>query len=218
MKRELDMSEISDGRLYKLNDLAKVGCNDCANCSECCRKVGNSIILDPYDIINLEKGLHCGFEQLLSTGRIELRVVDGVIQPNLKLREGGQGCSFLNEEGRCSIHNFRPGFCRLFPLGRIYGEDGSFSYFIQVKECPHANKTKVKIKQWLGIPAAESYEKYISSFHAVLKGLQQKLKEQPEREKELNMAFLNHFYLTPYNFEAEVYTVLEERIKGFRIE
>lgn len=217
MKRELDMSEVSDGQIYHINDLVRVGCNDCANCSECCRKVGDSIILDPYDIFNLEKGLGCGFEELISSGKIELRVVDGVIQPNLKIRDGGQGCNFLSEKGRCTIHDFRPGFCRLFPLGRIYDDDGSFSYYIQVKECPHQNKTKVKVKQWLGISGVQNYEKFVVNFHAVLINLRQMLLEQPDREKELNMKFLNHFYLQPYDTEANVYEVLEDRINKFTL-
>ena len=42
-----------------------------------------------------------------------------------------EACYFLNEEGRCSIHSFRPGICRLFPLGRFYEEEG-FRYFLQI--------------------------------------------------------------------------------------
>ena len=30
---------------------------------------------------------------------------------------------FLDENGRCSIYAFRPGFCRLFPLGRYYVDE-----------------------------------------------------------------------------------------------
>lgn len=41
-----------------------------------------------------------------------------------------------------------PGICRLFPLGRIYEENG-FKYFIQVHECKKQERGKVKIKKWL---------------------------------------------------------------------
>ena len=47
MIREVDLQEISDGKLYTANDLVKAGCNDCAGCSACCRGMGNSIVLDP---------------------------------------------------------------------------------------------------------------------------------------------------------------------------
>lgn len=35
--------------LYKPNDLVRVDCHDCRGCSSCCRDMGDSIKLDPYD-------------------------------------------------------------------------------------------------------------------------------------------------------------------------
>ena len=72
-------------------------------------------------------------------GKIELNVVDGIILPNLKMAGAEDGCGFLTEEGRCGIHPFRPGICRLFPLGRYYEENG-FRYFLQVHECQKENR------------------------------------------------------------------------------
>ena len=143
MEREIDLQEVSDGRLYTSADMVKLGCNDCSGCSECCRVVEDTIILDPYDISQLCQALETDFQGLLAGGRIELSVVEGVILPHLKLKEGRGGCTFLDDAGRCMIHGFRPGFCRMFPMGRIY-ENGDFRYFLQVHECPYPNKTKVK--------------------------------------------------------------------------
>lgn len=56
MIREVDLQEISDGKLYTANDLVKAGCNDCAGCSACCRGMGNSIVLDPLDMHRLVRG------------------------------------------------------------------------------------------------------------------------------------------------------------------
>ena len=50
MKREIDMREISDGKLYGPNDLVKADCGDCHGCFACCQKMGQSIVLDPLDI------------------------------------------------------------------------------------------------------------------------------------------------------------------------
>ena len=100
MEREIDLKQVSDGKLYQANDMVKAGCNDCAGCSLCCREMGNSIILDPYDIYHMTKGLNMGFEELM-INKIELNVVDGIIQPNLKMQEGKDCCGFLSEEGRC---------------------------------------------------------------------------------------------------------------------
>ena len=156
MERNVEIDKISDGKRYGANDLVKVGCDDCRGCSACCHGMGDSIILDPMDVYRLEKKLGKTMEEILLAGSVALRVVDGVILPHLKMTELSDQCSFLNEEGRCSIHDARPGFCRMFPLGRLY-EDGTFSYFLQVNECPKENKTKVKVRRWLDTPEQESF-------------------------------------------------------------
>ena len=117
MKREIDMREISDGKLYGPNDLVKADCGDCHGCFACCQKMGQSIVLDPLDIYRLTKYLNVSFEQLLAE-KIELNVVDGLILPNLKMCGTEERCAFLDENGRCGIHQSRPGIGRLFPLGR----------------------------------------------------------------------------------------------------
>ena len=85
MKREIDMKEISDGKLYGPNDLVKADCGDCHGCFDCCRGMGQSILLDPLDIYRLTGNLKVTFEELLAD-KIELNVVDGLILPNLKIR------------------------------------------------------------------------------------------------------------------------------------
>lgn len=198
MEREIDLQEISDGRLYGINDMVKAGCNDCAGCSLCCQEMGKSIILDPYDIFQLEKGLGISFEKLLED-KLELNVVDYIIQPNLKMQGGKECCGFLNGEGRCSIHSFRPGFCRMFPLGRIY-EDKDFRYFLQIHECPYPGKTKVKLKKWLDIPEIKRYEAYVGDWHYFLKGVQKIIRETENDEitRNFNMYLLNQFYVKAY--------------------
>ena len=81
MLREGDLNEISDGRLYTLNDLVRADCHDCTGCSACCRGMGNSIVLTPYDVCLLTNNLSCSFEQLIAD-RVELSVIDGLILPS----------------------------------------------------------------------------------------------------------------------------------------
>lgn len=175
MIREIDLSEISDGKRYGHKDMVKAGCNDCKGCSKCCQGMGHSIVLDPYDVYLLTENLKQSFEELLSYA-IELQVAEGIILPNLKMTGAEEKCSFLNEQGRCSIHGFRPGFCRMFPLGRIY-ENNDFQYFLQVKECPQEPKTKVKIQKWLGIGDIRKYEVFVKDWHYFLKEIQELLEK-----------------------------------------
>lgn len=156
MLRNVDMNEISDGKLYTANDLVKADCQDCAGCSHCCQGMGNSVVLDPLDIYRLTAGLNRTFEELLEK-ELELNVVDGMILPNLKMIGEKEVCAFLNEQGRCRIHPLRPGMCRLFPLGRFY-EDHGFKYFLQIHECRKENRSKIKVKKWIDTPDLKENE------------------------------------------------------------
>lgn len=178
MKRYVDLKDISDGRLYTANDMVKADCHDCKGCSACCSGMGESIVLDPLDIHRLYSGLNTTFNELMND-KIELNIVDGLTLPNLKMKET---CGFLDGEGRCSVHQFRPGICRLFPLGRYYEE--GFKYFLQVHECPVKNKGKVKVKKWLDIPDLKKYEQYIYDWHQFLKDCENALEELTEDKLE----------------------------------
>ena len=123
MRREVTLEEISDGRLYDANDMVKADCQDCKGCCDCCKGMGDSVILDPYDVCRLSRGLGKQPQELIGTV-LELGVSDGNILPHLMMKGKEESCVFLNEEGRCSVHAIRPGFCRLLPLGRYYTEDG----------------------------------------------------------------------------------------------
>ena len=74
MKRKVDINEISDGNLYGLNDMVKADCGDCKGCSTCCQGMGESIVLDPYDVFRLTNGLNVSFaeDEILETFLHEL--------------------------------------------------------------------------------------------------------------------------------------------------
>lgn len=213
MLRDWDMSAVSDGRLYSAKDMAKLGCGDCAGCSACCRIVGDSVVLDPYDIYQLTGHLGQGFEELLAS-KISLGVVDGIVLPNLNIADDGSGCGFLDDEGRCSIHGVRPGICRLFPLGRIF-DDGAFSYFLQVNECKKPNRTKVKISKWLGIEKLPQYESFINDWHWYIKGLSEKAAACTDGEslRAVSMSVLQRFYVTPYDARQDFYGQFYKRLE-----
>ena len=211
MKRNLTFEEISDGKRYSSGDLAKIGCGDCNGCFECCKVTEDTIFLDPYDIYSLSAGLHKSFAELMN-GSVGLTVADGVVTPYLKKRESDGACGFLSKEGRCTIHAFRPGFCRLFPLGRIYNDDGSFDYFVQVHECPYPNKTKVKIKSWLSIPSLSRYESFVRTWHEITVNIRDCVAENPALAQEANVRMLKIFFETPYDASEDFYAQFEERV------
>lgn len=209
--------DISDGKLYGANDMAKISCHDCVGCSSCCRDMGESIWLDPYDVYQLTKNLGKTIEELLAK-EVEIHVEDGLILPNIKMvGERELACSFLNEEGRCSVHAFRPGFCRLFPLGRNY-EGDKLTYFVLKDACPAANKSKVKINKWLGVRNLKAYERFLIEWHGLTKILRAYYEEHMQDEtviKAANMKFLQIFYLSPY-VEEDFYTAFQMRMNEMK--
>ena len=211
MERNIDMKEVSDGKLYTSNDMVKADCGGCEGCSACCRGMGESIVLDPLDIHRLCCGLGTDFNGLM-VDKIELNIVDCLILPNLKMAGEKEACSFLNKDGRCSIHGFRPGICRLFSLGRIY-EDGSFKYFLQVHECPKPDKAKVKVKKWLDTPDLKQYEAFVRDWHYYLKDLENQVKKAPDQMKQISMGVLQKFYLTPYAQDGNFYEEFNKRLQ-----
>lgn len=212
MKREIDLNEISDGRRYGANDMVKADCGDCKGCFDCCKGMGESIVLDPYDVYRLTNGLQMSFEQLLAK-HIELNVFHGMILPNLKMREDTDTCAFLNEEGRCSIHSLRPGICRLFPLGRCY-ENGSFQYFLQIHECRNEQRTKVKVKKWIDTPDLKQNDTFILAWHDFVTELQEQMMQRSDEAlfKKVNLFLLQQFFIEPYRQE-DFYKQFEERLK-----
>ena len=214
MLRECNLDEISDGKKYSINDMVKADCDDCKGCSACCHGMGSSIVLDPLDVHRLMSHFQTRFEVLLED-KIELNIVDGVILPNLKMNTQAEGepCVFLDAEGRCSIHEDRPGICRIFPLGRVY-EDNSFSYILQRHECQKENRSKGKVSKWIDTPDLKKNQQFITDWHYFLKAAQARLAAGGEEEliKRIAMQILQYFYIEPYHTDCDFYEQFDKRL------
>lgn len=206
MLRECTLQDISDGRIYTLNDMVKADTGSCQGCYKCCTGMGNSIVLDPYDIHLLKINMNKSFEELIGSDFIELNMVDGLILPNLKMRKDDK-CAFLDDEGRCDIHIYRPGICRIFPMGRVYdGED--FKYFLQKDECIKTNRTKVKVKKWIDVDNVEENQRFISRWHTFIRCAGDKMTElrnsgKGERLNDIVMYVLNEFFVKDFEKSAD---------------
>lgn len=198
--------------LYQSNDMAKVGCNDCQGCSACCRGMGQSILLDPYDIYQLQTATGENFVGLMQE-KIDLHVENGIILPAIKMQQTTDACGFLTKEGRCGIHTYRPGLCRLFPLGRNYDGNG-LQYFLLEDACHIKTRTKLKIKKWLDIPMLARYEKFLVTWHALRKQIMNRIadKQSDAYTQMINVKLLELFFQKPYDAGSDFYQQFEERM------
>ena len=194
-----DFQKISDGRLYDIEDLVKVDTKGCVDCGICCHNIGDLVVLTPYDVYSMFQKCKKSFEALLGQ-HISLREEKKVLLPYLKMEGEDLHCSFLDEQGRCQIHTHRPNICRLFPLGRIYENDG-FKYFLQVNNCVMPHLGEMKVRDWLNIKQYEDNKEMIFEWHQFIKALSFRLKfvYDEEEVKKIQQYVLNTFY----HIEAE---------------
>ena len=211
MIREVSLDEISDGKLYTDNDLVKAQTSDCSGCrAMCCKNMENNIVLDPRDIFELlvasskleveSKFLEeLSFDSLITSGYVALNLVDGIILPNINMKNESRACSFLDDKDRCKIHSHRPGICRMFPLGRYWESADKFYYILQKNQCYKEGLAKVKVKNWLGIEELEEYSQFSSNWHKYLTDVRMEMANLSEENRQIfNLYNLKTFYKTAY--------------------
>ncbi len=208
MRRTIDLKQITDGNKYTSQDYVKLGCDGCGGNADCCRNTADTIILDPYDIYMLSEATGCSFSELTEKGIIELRMVDSLALPYLKKKNNA--CIFLSRSGRCEIHENRPGFCRIFPLGRLY-ENGRFSYINQIYECSCKRTKNVRVDSWIGVNDIERYEAFISDWHYFTERYEQLLKDNKDRLNELIQVLIYVMYAAPFDKGRGFHEQYEER-------
>lgn len=199
------LEEISDGKLYDIEDMVKADTKGCNGCSACCHNVGDLVMLTPFDVYEMVSHLDQSFDDLL-VDCLTLREQNKIMLPYLKMQDTTMRCSFLNEENRCKIHSYRPNICRLFPLGRVYEQD-NFKYFLQVNSCPKPNLQEVQVKEWIGIDNYPENKTFILAWHQLIKALTFRLKfvyDAAER-KAINNYLHDTFYRITLNEGEDFY-------------
>ena len=188
------LNEISDGKLYDIEDMVKADTCGCNGCSDCCKDVGDLVVLTPFDIYEMTTYLNADFDKLLGD-KILLRENNKITLPYLKMQDENKNCSFLDKNGRCTIHSKRPNICRLFPLGRAY-QDNDFKYFLQVDNCPEEELKDVKVADWINIENYNENKKFILEWYKFIKALTFRLKfvRDEDEIENINQILLDSFY------------------------
>ncbi len=212
MRKIESLESLSDGKLYDLKDMVKADAGGCDACSACCEDVGDMVELTPYDLYEIRTFTQMTFEAFMDKhGQIHDHNKVGI--PHLKMDQGSNKCSFLNDQGRCSVHAHRPGICRLFPLGRVY-EDQDLKYFLQVGACVKPKLGKVKVKKWLGIDRYKDNKAFILQWRSFVKALAFRLKFVRDQEEvaKINAYVLEHLFDLPVGGSDDFYTLFADRL------
>lgn len=212
MRIEAKLADISDGRLYDLNDMVKADTRGCHGCSACCHGMGDTIVLNPYDMWMIVRETGQSFDDLLDI-RIELHMEEKVTLPNLKMTGADDACSFLGGDQRCSIHSARPGICRLFPLGRYYDGD-DFKYIFKAGECVKPNLTKVKVKKWIDLPRYSDNKAFLLAWYKFLKALKWRVRfiHDDKERQQANDYLIEAFFREPWPEGVDFYEAFEARL------
>ena len=202
------LNEISDGKLYDIEDMVKADTCGCNGCSDCCKDVGDLVVLTPFDIYEMTTYLNTDFDKLLGD-KILLRENNKITLPYLKMQDENKNCSFLDKNGRCTIHSKRPNICRLFPLGRAY-QDNDFKYFLQVDNCPKEELKDVKVADWINIENYNENKKFILEWYKFIKALTFRLKfvRDEDEIENINQILLDSFYRV--KIDNDFYKFFEE--------
>lgn len=124
----------------------------CTGCGQCC--INSKPKLNPYDILILSKKLKISMAKFLQKYAY-VRIEDDKF-PTAYLKTSGS-CPFL-ENNRCSVYEFRPFTCRLFPLG-VYQNSSIQYYYVNSMNPNHAKtSTKVSIEEFLSKNLNEEHE------------------------------------------------------------
>lgn len=213
MKVNARLEDISDGKLYDINDMVKADTRGCDGCSACCHGNINDIVLNPYDMYQIIHNLGMSYDNLDGV-KVDLHIEEKLTLPHLKMIGENEACGFLDENERCQIHGYRPSICRLFPLGRCYLDD-DFKYIFKAGECIKPNLSKVKVKKWIGIENYEENRKFILAWYKFLKALKWRVKfiHNDDELEAVNAYLINHFYKIDWHSEEGFYETIDKRLK-----
>lgn len=205
MRAVKTLEEISDGKLYDIDDYVQADTGGCKGCNVCCHDIGDLVVLNPFDAYEMARGVGKSFDELLGV-HLELREENKILLPFLKMVDEDLRCNFLSEAGRCTIHQYRPNICRLFPLGRAYQKDG-YKYFLQVNSCVKPQLNKVQVREWIGVIHYEQNKAFIMEWYHLMKAFTFRLKFVYDEDEKaaLHKALLDAFYRLELNEGEDFY-------------
>lgn len=169
----------------------------CTMCGDCCRN-RDDIILNPNDLFNIAKGMKIRpvkvFEQYCNmyighTSRI----------PIIRLNSVGMDkhCVFLNEK-LCSVQDFKPTVCAMFPIGRYYhcekdnSQNGTVGYIFTNPNCGDKREIHI-VREWLEKYGIPTNDEFFLKWTDTIKTLSEMVVEFEKHQNEARINLIWHF-------------------------
>ena len=119
----------------------------CIMCGKCCRNREDVLLTGP-DVFRAAKELGMTIESFIHT-YCEIYIGSTSRIPVCRIKPEGNDkhCPLLSEN-KCRIHSAKPSVCALFPLARVWDENGEARYHVQSNLSHRSNKTYT-VRKWL---------------------------------------------------------------------
>lgn len=190
----------------------------CQRCGDCCRtRFTAPIILTGYDMYKLAGAL--GMRSTMDL--LETRIVSvsqiAYSLPICVLSVTPEGACCLLDGSDCAVQDAKPAVCALYPLGRIYDEEGCFTYVQPHSNCctGSAKGRTMAAVQWLeGLKEDEPFHAACEQAYAEVAKAFLEITHQSYLEKA--------FYRTVwalfggFNPKKDFLPQLEENLRGLR--
>ncbi len=158
---------------FGLDDCFSFQCGSHMDCfTKCCQ--GVSILLTPYDVLKLKRGLGINSSEFLDQYTFVMQSKEKKIPAVfLKMSDDKQVCPFVSDKG-CSVYTHRPWACRMYPLGMAEPKNPEQAaqrfYFLLKEDLCHGHGVGAgcTVKEWIAGQNIEPYDVNQVSFRQLM--------------------------------------------------
>ncbi len=218
------MTEQEAKNMIEQYEKLKIGVDEpfkfhCTMCGNCCRH-REDILLNPFDFFRLVKGLEMKPKEVVEK-YCECYIGGSSRMPLIRLNPVGidRRCPLL-KGNRCSVHQFKPTVCAMFPIGRMIAnlketilppEEKHVDYIFTAPHCGDKRETHT-VREWLGNFDIPLNDEFFLKWSGILSTVTTSLREL---EKCLNETSMEIVWNLVFNSLYMLYDTNEEFLPQF---
>ena len=208
------MSFILNAKVLHESDTFDFTCNCC---SDCCRNVENTVMVESLDLFRIARHLRLETSQVFEEYTEFRTVAWGAPILLMKTKGDDNSCVFL-ESGRCSIRDARTRACRLYPLSIGPNDDLTGRIILKSPERGfHYSGQTHKAGDWVDANMDSEDTAYIWHEYRMFKTLGRIMSRIPrERENEV-LTQMMIFRFIMFDTDCDFMTQFENNMKQLKM-